>query len=83
MQCEPKIVNRTKRLTGQLNGVVKMMEEERDCSELLVQLSAIRSGVDKLMSLISTTNLLNTIEDNYDIKLNDLQDEIDLVVKSR
>lgn len=31
MTYDKKMINRINRIQGQLNGVVKMMEEEKDC----------------------------------------------------
>jgi DNA-binding FrmR family transcriptional regulator len=35
---------RLRRLEGQVRGVQKMLEEERDCQEIVQQLAAIRSA---------------------------------------
>jgi DNA-binding FrmR family transcriptional regulator len=38
------LLNRVRRIEGQARGVAKMIEEDRDCSEILQQLAAIRSA---------------------------------------
>ncbi|MET0787278.1 MAG: metal-sensing transcriptional repressor, partial [Paenisporosarcina sp.] len=35
-------MNRLIRLEGQVHGEIKMMEEEKDCREVVTQLSAVR-----------------------------------------
>ncbi len=40
-----KLIQRLRRVEGQIRGVENMLEEERDCQEILQQLSAIRSAV--------------------------------------
>lgn len=42
-----EITNRLKRIEGQIRGVLKMMEEEKECTDVINQLSAIRSAVDR------------------------------------
>lgn len=37
--------NRLRRIEGQLRGVEAMLAEERDCTEILQQMSAIRSAM--------------------------------------
>ena len=37
--------NRLARIEGQLRGVQKMVEDERDCKDILQQLTAIRSAL--------------------------------------
>jgi len=41
------IKNRLKRIEGQVRGVLKMMEDEKECIDVINQLSAIRSAVDR------------------------------------
>jgi DNA-binding FrmR family transcriptional regulator len=38
------LLKRVRRLEGQARGVAKMIEEDRDCSEILQQLAAVRSA---------------------------------------
>ena len=83
MKCDPSIQNRVKRINGQVQGVLKMMEEERSCEDIVTQLSAIRSSVDKVMSLITTANLDSNIKETYNISLEDIDEALNLVVKSK
>ena len=86
MQYDTKALNRLKRIEGQLRGVLRMMEEGKDCKEVITQLSAIRSGVDRTIGVIVTDNLLECIRENEgdDDKMNEVvQEAITLVVKSR
>jgi DNA-binding FrmR family transcriptional regulator len=43
--AKDKLVQRLRRVEGQIRGVVNMLDEERDCQEILQQLSAVRSAV--------------------------------------
>ncbi|MCP4536906.1 MAG: metal-sensitive transcriptional regulator [Chloroflexi bacterium] len=38
------ILKRVRRLEGQARGIAKMIEDDRDCSEILQQLAAVRSA---------------------------------------
>lgn len=42
-----KVVNRLKRAQGQLAGVVRMLEEGRDCEDVVMQLSAVSKALDR------------------------------------
>ncbi len=44
-QTKTNLINRLRRIEGQLRGVQAMLEEERDCREIMQQLSAISSAV--------------------------------------
>ncbi|SDJ85498.1 DNA-binding transcriptional regulator, FrmR family [Sediminibacillus albus] len=42
------VVNRLKRIEGQVRGVQKMVEEDRYCVDILVQISAINAALKKV-----------------------------------
>jgi len=42
-----KVVNRLKRAQGQLAGVVRMLEEGRDCEDIVTQISAVSRALDR------------------------------------
>ncbi len=45
---QKKVLARLSRIEGQFRGVRKMIENERDCSEIITQISAVREAVAKL-----------------------------------
>ena len=49
MEYPADIRNRMKRVEGQLRGVLKMMEDGKECEDVVHQLSAIRSAVDRII----------------------------------
>jgi len=40
-----QLKNRLRRTDGQLQGILKMVDEGRDCQDILTQLAAVRSSV--------------------------------------
>jgi CsoR family transcriptional regulator, copper-sensing transcriptional repressor len=47
-----KVLNRLRRLEGQVRGLQRMIEEERDCREILTLLAGIRSALDGAADII-------------------------------
>lgn len=47
-----KLINRLNRISGQIDGVKKMIEDNRYCDDILTQLSAIEKAVKSLSSVI-------------------------------
>jgi len=41
------LLRRVRRIEGQARGIAKMIEEDRDCSDVLQQLAAVRSAAHK------------------------------------
>lgn len=85
LKYDAKTVNRIKRIEGQLRGILRMMEEGKDCKEVITQLSAVRSGVDRTIGVIVSNNLLECIKEaDTESEMTDtIQEAINLVVKSR
>ncbi|HEX2162057.1 MAG TPA: metal-sensitive transcriptional regulator [Thermoleophilaceae bacterium] len=43
-----KIVNRLRRIEGQVRGVERMVDEDRYCIDVVTQISAIQAALDKV-----------------------------------
>ena len=84
MKYDDKVQNRIKRMGGQLRGILKMMEEDKDCKDVVTQLSAVRSAVDKTIGVIVSNNLIECVKSADDVEQEKLVNEaVNLLVKSR
>jgi len=45
-----KLVNRAKRIHGQMETVERTLTEGRECTDVLMLLAAVRGGIDALMA---------------------------------
>ncbi|MEG0459805.1 MAG: metal-sensitive transcriptional regulator [Vagococcus sp.] len=82
--CDKKILNRLKRTEGQLRGIQKMIDEEQECIDVITQLSAVRSSVDRIMGMIVAENLKNCFEDpelDSTIQEKKIEQAIQMIVK--
>ncbi len=65
MELEPRamkpVINRIKRAQGQLAGVVRMLEEGRDCEDVVTQLAAASKALDRAGFAIVATGLQQCI----------------------
>lgn len=86
MEFKPEVKNRLKRIEGQVRGVLKMMEEEQECKDVVSQLSAARSALDRTIGVIVAENLQQCVKDQQ-AKGEDsseiVKEAINLLVKSR
>ncbi|NLC66047.1 MAG: metal-sensitive transcriptional regulator [Clostridium sp.] len=89
MDDNKKYINRLKRSEGQLRGIIKMMENERSCSDVVTQLSAVRASIDKLITLIVTDNLMECVAgdeskvDSSEMSREEIEKAIKLIFSSR
>lgn len=56
-------INRLKRAQGQLAGVLRMLEEGRECGDVVTQLSAVSRALDKAGFAIIATGLRQCMAD--------------------
>jgi DNA-binding FrmR family transcriptional regulator len=61
LHYDKAMTNRLKRADGQLQGVLRMMNDEADCRDVVTQLTAVRSSLDKLIGIIVAENLKNCL----------------------
>lgn len=72
MQCDPELVNRLKKIEGQIRRILKTMNNQADCSSVTTQLLAVKSGVDKDLGWIALENLKAEVdEETTDSKIGD------------
>ncbi|MDO5629422.1 MAG: metal-sensitive transcriptional regulator [Mobilicoccus sp.] len=64
-------LKRLRRAHGQLGAVIRMIEEGRDCKDVITQLSACSSALDRAGFTIITTGLQQCLQqDNPDREAN-------------
>lgn len=80
------IRKRLRRIEGQVRGVLNMIGQDAPCKDVVTQLSAIRSAVDKSIAYIVATNLEQCLlEQDPDSKerSRQVQEAIELLIRSR
>ena len=56
------IINRLNRIEGQVKGIRKMIEEEQQCSEILMQIAAVKAAVNKVGTIVFQTHFRQCLE---------------------
>ncbi|WFF74379.1 metal-sensing transcriptional repressor [Proteiniclasticum sp. QWL-01] len=62
-QDTKRIVNRMSRAIGHMESIKRMIEEGRDCSEVLIQLSAVRSAINNVGKLVLADHIKHCVVD--------------------
>ena len=52
-----KIISRLNRISGQINGIGKMIENDAYCNDVLIQLAAVKNSVKSLSTCILENHL--------------------------
>ena len=58
-----KVLNRLKRIEGQVRGIQAMVEEDRYCIDILVQISAIQSALKNTGLTITERHMKHCVTD--------------------
>lgn len=76
---EKKNINtRINKIIGQMNGIKKMVDDDRYCDDILIQLSAVDKSIKSLANYILDNHMHTCLIDN--IK-NDKYDVIDEIIE--
>jgi DNA-binding FrmR family transcriptional regulator len=79
------VVNRLARMIGHLKGIKTMVEDDVDCSEILIQLSAVRSALNNTGKIILTDHinhcLIHAYEENDTEMITRLNDAVGKFLK--
>jgi DNA-binding FrmR family transcriptional regulator len=70
LETKENLIRRLKRIEGQVRGVQAMLDEERDCQEIMQQLTAIHSAVQSTSRIFlqdyATNCLLEMDKENHE-----------------
>ena len=85
MKTEKKdILNRLKRAEGQLRGIQKMIEDEQECIDIVTQLTAVRSSINRTLGLVignKSNQVMENPVDNPEEQEAKIQQVLDMIVK--
>lgn len=79
------VINRMNRAIGHMEAVRNMVEDGRDCSEVLIQIAAVRSAINNIGKLILKEHIshcvVDAVETGDEQCLTDLEDAINKFIK--
>ena len=80
------LIKRLKRIEGQVKGIQNMVEDDRYCVDILTQISAIRSAINKVGTIILENHMKGCVtqsikEGNSEEMVQELMSTINKFVK--
>lgn len=70
-----EILSRLKKIEGQVRGVHKMIQECRNCGDIVIQLAAIKAAVNRVGTTVLTCHLAEKIENDL-LEGNDVNESL-------
>jgi DNA-binding FrmR family transcriptional regulator len=61
IQMKAKALGRLRRIEGQVQGIQRMVEEDKDCVDILLQLTAVQGAVEQVQKLLLGQHLESCI----------------------
>lgn len=85
MEEKKAVLNRLSRVIGHLEAVKRMVENDTDCSEVLIQLAAVRSAINNTGKVVLKNHInhciVEAIEEHDEEALEHLNEAIDKFMK--
>ena len=82
-----QVLNRLRRISGQVGGVEKMVADERYCIDILTQVSAIQAALDKVSLALLDDHarhcVVGATEENRDEMTHEMMGAVGRLLRSR
>ena len=82
-----QLVNRLRRISGQVGGLERMVDEERYCIDILTQVSAIQAALDKVsLTLLDDHTrhcVIGATDENREAMTEEMMDAVGRLIRSR
>ncbi len=77
------ILNRMRKIEGQAKGIQKMIDEDKCCGDIMVQISAIRSAINRVGGLIMDRYIKECLRESLQKDNSDesIEEVIETIVK--
>jgi len=62
-QSKGKVLGRLRRIEGQVQGIQRMVEEDKYCVDILLQLTAVQGAVEQVQKLILGQHIESCVTD--------------------
>ncbi len=62
LESKEDILKRLRRIEGQVKGIHKMIQEEKNCADILTQVSAVRAAINKVGNLVLQKHSMTCIQ---------------------
>ena len=87
IENKERVLNRLRRISGQVGGVEKMVADERYCIDILTQVSAIQAALDKVSLALLDDHarhcVVGATESNRDRMTEEMMGAVSRLLRSR
>jgi DNA-binding FrmR family transcriptional regulator len=62
-ETKQQALGRLRRIVGQIQGVQRMVEEEKYCVDILLQISAVQGALEQVSKILMTRHIETCVQD--------------------
>jgi DNA-binding FrmR family transcriptional regulator len=66
---DARVLNRLARIEGQVRGLQRMIEQGKDCEEILAQLAAVKAALDRVGTHLISHHMKDCLQDTTGAQL--------------
>jgi len=63
-ETKQQALGRLRRIVGQIQGVQRMVEEEKYCVDILLQISAVQGALEQVSKILMTRHIQTCVQDS-------------------
>lgn len=63
-ETKQQALGRLRRIAGQVQGIQRMIEDEKSCVDILLQISAVRGALDQVSKILMTRHIESCVRDS-------------------
>ena len=63
-ETKQQALGRLRRIVGQIQGVQRMVEEEKYCVDILLQISAVQGALEQVSKILMTRHIETCVQDS-------------------
>ncbi len=78
-ETKKAVINRLRTIKGHIQGIEKMVEEEKNCQDILLQVAAVKSSLQKVGIVIMENHTQSCLMDE-DLDREELEKTIKIIV---
>lgn len=76
-----KLVNRLKRIEGQVNGIIKMLEQDAYCNDILIQSAAVNAAMNSFNKELLSEHIHSCVVDDIREGKDEVVDELVITIQ--
>lgn len=67
-KVDEDIIKRLRKIEGQVKGIQRMVNEEKYCGDILIQIAAVKAAINKVGGIILESNMKDCLHKKIDIE---------------